>query len=174
MFRQFQVLCRPVTLISLMTFAVAAYAGTPAAQSVGLGMGKGMAARSVPNVSTSANYRVYVFVRDGIRYIQINDANDVVRAAFAAGNGQYLVLPMGIDAAHVSTPQQPLAITSNGLREKVYADLSTQVYAIPQTGGTWFDVVSSPSTPKMQAAGCDPNGRECTGGDSSMPIQNAN
>lgn len=95
---------------------------------------------AVPDVSRSANWHVYLFTKDGIKYVQINDLSDQVRAAFAAGNGSYLVLPIGSDAERVSTPQQAKAAAiSTG--ETVYEDGSLRVIGIAQeTGGTAWNV----------------------------------
>ncbi|WP_266157469.1 hypothetical protein [Dyella silvatica] len=109
-----------------------AWAQQPAAQGAGLG-------QSWPNardVSTSPNWHVYVFERDGVRYIQINDLNGAVRAALATANGEYLVLPMGKDAQHVGTPQKPLSTISPSPSETIYRDKATQIQMAPQSNGT--------------------------------------
>jgi hypothetical protein len=64
----------------------------------------GQAMPHVANRSTSALWRVYVFRRDGVRYVQINDAEGSVHAAFATANGVFMVLPMGSDANRVVVP----------------------------------------------------------------------
>lgn len=93
---------------------------------------------NAPDVSASPHWHVYVFVRDGVRYIQINDTNGNVRGAFATANGVYLVLPMGRDAQLVTTPQdapatQPDDASQQG--ETVYQDSSVQVTATPLVSG---------------------------------------
>ncbi|MFC5741154.1 hypothetical protein [Dyella tabacisoli] len=93
------------------------------------------------DVSVSPNWHVYVFHRDGIKYVQINDQQDQVRAAFATRNGLYLVLPIGSDAQQVSTPQQPLAFNgAAALGETVYLDSSVKVVMAPQSGGVQWQV----------------------------------
>lgn len=75
--------------------------------------GLGQAFPQTTNRSMSALWRVYVFQRDGVRYMQINDSQGVVRAAFATANGVFLALPMGTDANRVVVPLNASA-TSNG------------------------------------------------------------
>jgi hypothetical protein len=101
-------------------------------------VGLGQAWPNAPDVSASTHWHVYVFVRDGVRYVQVNDLNGNVRGAFATANGQFLVLPMGRDAERVSTPQQAarnLVHMSHAYSETIYRDRAVQVTAIPLTGG---------------------------------------
>lgn len=112
-----------------------AFAGGPT-QSSGLG-------QSWPNVadiSSSSHWHVYAFERDGIRYIQVNDLNGTVRAALATANGELLVLPIGTDADHVSTPQQSTkgeaGAKAQGIStETIYRDSSIQLSVVLQLNG---------------------------------------
>lgn len=101
--------------------------------------GLGQAWPNTADVSLSPHYHVYVFTRDGIRYIQINDANGVVRGAIATAGDEVLVLPIGVDAARVKTLH---AATSNSMRstatdsaETVYRDSTTTLSVTPQSTG---------------------------------------
>jgi hypothetical protein len=77
---------------------------------------------------------VYVFWKDGIRYLQINDLNGNVRAAIAVANHVVLVLPVGLDAATVVVGSQALAKASSG-SETVYSDRELTLTATPQPDG---------------------------------------
>lgn len=120
-----------VTVLALPGFAMAA---EPAST------GLGQAWPNTTDVSVSPHYHVYVFRRDGIRYIQINDANGVVRGAIATADGVALVLPIGTDAARVKTlrlaPGEVTSSTSTGSSaETVYRDQATTVSVTPLNSG---------------------------------------
>jgi hypothetical protein len=106
------------------------------AQTTSTGLGQ-----SWPNatdVSLSPHYHVYVFVRDGVRYIQVNDANGTVRGAVATAGGQTLVLPIGTDASSVQVSQGNVsnaAASPATTTETVYSDSATQITATPQSNG---------------------------------------
>lgn len=119
-------------LAGLLTagFASTAAAATP--PSTGLG-------QSWPNatdVSASPHYHVYVFERLGVRYVQINDLNGNVRAAFGNAGGDIFGLPIGIDATRLATPSEPSEVPIGSTGETVYQDDSTSVQAAPQPNGT--------------------------------------
>lgn len=118
-----------VLAMSLMSTGAMAATGLP---STGLG-------QSWPNatdVSASPHWHVYLFQRDGVRYVQINDLNGKVRAAFAAASDTFLTLPVGSDAAQVATPSEPLPVTGNTAGDIVYQDSSMKVLVAPQSDGT--------------------------------------
>ncbi|WP_156162437.1 hypothetical protein [Burkholderia sp. MSHR3999] len=123
--------------------------------------GLGQAWPNATDVSLSPHYHVYVFRRDGIRYIQINDVNGVVRAAIATADGVVLILPIGTDAAHVKTLRaasgdatQPTSTESS--TETVYRDQATTVSVTPLSTGAL-------SITTQQAATCS-NPGECSNG----------
>lgn len=107
-----------------------------------------MAANSVPSsglgqswpnatdVSASPHWHVYVFQRNGVRYVQINDLNGKVRAAFATASGSFLTLPVGSDAARVATPDEPLPAAGNTKGDIVYQDSTVKVLVAPQADGS--------------------------------------
>lgn len=111
--------------------------------------GLGQSWPNATDVSLSPHYHVYLFVRDGIRYIQVNDANGTVRGAVATAGGQTLVLPIGTDASSVQVSQggaQNVPASSASTTETVYSDSTTQVTATPQSNGTvLLDVSTSGS-----------------------------
>ncbi|WP_266157598.1 hypothetical protein [Dyella silvatica] len=127
------------TIISIGVFIAVfnVYAATPRAGASDLGKTNPQA----EDLSISPNWHVYVFHRDGIKYIQVNDQQDQVRVAFATGNGSYLVLPIGSDAHQVSTPQRRLPFHGAAtLSETVYTDNAVQVVMAPQSGGVQWQV----------------------------------
>lgn len=94
--------------------------------------GLGQAWPNASDVSSSPRFHVYVFIRDGVRYIQVNDLNGKVRGAFAAANGQFLVLPVGSDAATASAGPNASALTTaatGSTGETVYRDGDVRVTA---------------------------------------------
>lgn len=53
------------------------------------------------NLSTDPSWRVYEFERDGIHYVQINDATGNVRGAAGMISGTSWVMPIGSDADRI-------------------------------------------------------------------------
>ena len=98
--------------------------------------GLGQSWPNTNDVSASPHYHVYLFARDGIRYIQVNDSSGKVRAAFATANQVIFVLPIGTDAQSAGTSQQSAAQTTTVNVERVYSDNVVQVTAAPQSNGT--------------------------------------
>ena len=94
--------------------------------------GLGQSWPNAQDVSSSPRWHVYVFVRNGIRYVQINDLNGNVRAAFAAQGGNFLILPIGTDASRVATPQDPQPAPANTQGEIFYHDNDVKVQVTPQ------------------------------------------
>jgi hypothetical protein len=64
--------------------------------------GLGDAYPAASDVSADPNWRVYNFERDGIHYVQVNDASGAVRAAVGRIDGLVWVLPVGTDADRVN------------------------------------------------------------------------
>ncbi len=110
------------------------------------GQGMGSVAPATVDRSLSPRWYVYTFVKDGIEYVQVNDAAGRVRAGVAVAAGVHLVLPMGTDADRVSTPESPLAVGAIRGSEVVYRDAlvtlsvgvsdnGTQVWTLAETAG---------------------------------------
>ena len=132
--------CKSSKFVSHLTIAAGVMALTLSlsalAQSPATGLGQSWP--NITDVSVSPHYHVYVFVRDGIRYIQVNDANGTVRGAVATAGGQTLVLPIGTDASSVQVSQgssQNAATSTSTTAETVYSDSATQITAAPQSNG---------------------------------------
>ena len=105
--------------------------------------GLGQSWPNAADVSASPHWHVYVFQRHGVRYVQVNDLNGKVRAAFAAASGSFLTLPLGSDAANVATPDEPLPVTGSTAGDIVYQDSSLKVLVAPQADGTTRTYVAS-------------------------------
>ncbi|MGO4701435.1 hypothetical protein [Dyella sp. 2RAB6] len=115
-----------LVLFALALSPLAAQASQPAS-------GLGQAWPNAPDVSASPHWHVYVFERDGVRYVQVNHANGRVLGAFATAGGQFLVLPMGIGA---NLSVAPTGSTTPTTGEIVYADGTVQVTATPAADGS--------------------------------------
>jgi hypothetical protein len=158
-----KILPRRALCAGLVAMGLSASAFAAGPSSTGLGQ----AWPNAQDVSTSSNWHVYVFSVNGIQYVQVNDLGGNVRGAFAAANGQFLVLPMGRDAQRISTPQQPVALASNvvpltSYAETVYRDNSVQVSATPLSNGATMFTATPMATTAAAPSPCD-NPVECSG-----------
>ena len=125
-----------------------------------LSTGLGQAWPNAQDVSASSHWHVYVFATNGVQYFQVNDVRGNVRVAFAAANGQFLVLPMGRDAQRISTPQQPLAANNaavplSSYAETVYRGAGVQLTAVPMSDGTTTFMAAPATTTYTVTAPCD-------------------
>ena len=137
------------SLIALCTTSIAfAQTTTPAT-------GLGQAWPNAADVSTSPHWHVYVFVLNGIKYIQVNDLNGTVHAAVGVANGTAIVLPTGVDSQNVSTTSS--SSSNSTTTQAVYSDSATTVTATPQSDGTTLFQVEENSCP---IRGCSGGGSE--------------
>jgi hypothetical protein len=121
---------------AIVTTLLAAMLSTSALAYQAPSTGLGQAWPNATDVSVSSHYHVYVFVRDGIRYIQVNDLSGTVRGAVAIADNEVLVLPVGVDAQYVSTtPASAQATKATSNAETVYNDGSAQITAEPSSNG---------------------------------------
>jgi len=122
---------------------------------------------NAPDVSASPRVHVYVFQRDHIQYVQINDASGNVRAAFATANGQTLSLPMGTTLDHASVSASPSAAAqATATGELIYRDRQLVVTMLPQSNGiTWsVQTIAAPASAlTAQASSCGADPTECAG-----------
>ena len=122
--------------------------------------GLGQAWPNATDVSANPNWHVYVFVLNGIKYIQVNDLNGNVHAAVGTANGTSIVLPVGVDSQNVATSSSTTTNSSSttsslSTSTTVYSDSATTVTATPQSNGaTRFTVLDNASCP---TAGCSGN-----------------
>ena len=110
-------------------------AGTAQAQTSFVS-GLGQSWPNATDVSSSPNYHVYVFDRNGTRYIQVNDVSGIVRGAFERTTYTIVGLPMGSDAARLATQDQPLPAPASTAGVVVYDDGAVKVFVAPQADGT--------------------------------------
>lgn len=95
--------------------------------------GLGQSWPNATDVSASPDFHVYVFVRDGINYIQVNDSNGTVRAAYATASDAVLPLPVGVDAQNATVTSEG---SDSSSAETVYSDDTTKVTVTPQSNGS--------------------------------------
>jgi len=149
-----------LTAATILTAPVMADQSSPA-PAANAQTGLGQSWPNAPDVSANPNWHVYVFHRDGIRYIQVNDLNGHVRGAFAAANGEFLALPIGSDAQRLVIPSpssgtaDAMASTGTAADDEttVYQDDSMQVLAAPQSNGTMELYVHKKCTNPYQCSG---------------------
>ncbi len=102
--------------------------------------GLGQSWPNATDVSSNPHWHVYVFQKDGIRYVQVNDLNGGVHGAIATAGGQVLVLPIGSDSQNVTTATDPsttTTATTSSSSETVYSDSQVTISAAPlSTGAT--------------------------------------
>jgi len=116
---------------------------TAFAQTAAPASGLGQSWPNAADVSANPNWHVYVFVLNGVKYIQVNDLNGTVHAAVGTAGSTTIVLPVGVDSQNVSTATT--STTSNSVT--VYSDSTTTVTATPQSNGvTTFNAASTCNT----------------------------
>lgn len=64
--------------------------------------GLGQSMPPATNLAVDPAWRVYAFERDGVQYLQVNDANGVVRAAIGRISETTWVMPVGTDANRIT------------------------------------------------------------------------
>lgn len=127
--------------VALLAFGLSSMAVATDAPSSGLGQ----AWPNTTDVSANPHWHVYVFEKDGIRYVQVNDTNGGVHAAIATAGGQVLVLPIGKDAQSVTTTTDTTT-TPSTTANTIYNDGTVTINAAVQpTGAVQMSV----------AVGCD-------------------
>lgn len=110
--------------------------------------GLGQAWPNAQDVSQNPRYHVYIFQKQGVRYLQVNDLAGNVLAGFAVvGKDIILRLPMGQNST-VSSSATPQVSTASTTSQTVYKDASTTLLAA--CGDPWScgggNVVAVPST----------------------------
>jgi hypothetical protein len=121
---------------ALISFIALCAASTGFAQTATPSTGLGQAWPNATDVSASPNWHVYVFVLNGVKYIQVNDLNGTVHGAVATANGTLMALPVGVDAQNVTTTTTTQSASStNSAAQTVYSDGTTTITATPQSSG---------------------------------------
>lgn len=85
---------------------------------------------SATNLALDAAWSIYEFQRDGVTYVQINDAAGAVRAVVARVDNALWVVPMGKDVDRVSVPASNSIGTSssNATASKATSNRARMVY----------------------------------------------
>ena len=131
--------------------------------------GMGSAVPGTVDRSISPRWHVYTFVKDGIEYVQVNDTAGRVRAGVAATAGVHLVLPMGLDAERVSTPEAPLAVGAIRGGETVYQDaLVSLSVGLSDSGQYVWTLSGAPAAGRYAPA--DGDASNCKQDPNSCPI----
>jgi hypothetical protein len=127
--------------------------------------GLGQAWPNAEDVSASPNWHVYVFVLNGIKYVQINDLNGNVLGAVGTAGGQFITLPIGRFAQYVSTPQEAAAARSEtksvAATTTVYKDSTIVITATSQSDG-------ATALTALAAVSCSDDPRQCNADTSSI------
>lgn len=135
----------------LAGFAALVLTAVATAQTAVPDTGLGQAWPNAADHSSSPYWHVYVFERVGIRYIQINDRNGTVHAAFGHAQDTIFPLPVGVDVDNVTiTPSTEASASAL----PIYEDDAISVTPMPQSDGT--------TQITIQMTGCEPSG--CMGG----------
>ncbi len=104
--------------------------------------GLGEAFPPAADLAADPAWQVYSFERDGIHYLQINDASGVVRAAVGSIGGTRWVLPVGKDADRVALPGD--AATAAGTGVVIYRGPDVEIRRHQgATGDSWSIVPGS-------------------------------
>ncbi|PXV60688.1 hypothetical protein SAMN04487785_102416 [Dyella jiangningensis] len=111
--------------IALMAVVAMTAAGAVVAQTAAPATGMGQAWPNAQDVSQSPSWHVYVFSLNGLKYVQVNDLNGVVRGGVAAAPGVVIPLPLGTGEVQAAS-----AAPTTGT--VVYSDANTLVTASPQ------------------------------------------
>jgi len=145
-------------LAALMGLCFVALSATAAAPATDLGQSWPHA----QDVSASAPWHVYVYRRDNVDYVQVNDAAGTVHAAFATAGDQVLVLPMGVDSQRVSTLKAAQSQANAAGSQVVYRNGRLSLLMTPQAGGFLWQVVTAATAPSQLSTldSCDSKG-EC-------------
>lgn len=102
-----------------------------------MAFGLGEAFPQAPDLAADPGWQVYEFERDGIRYVQINDASGTVRAAVGRIDDTLWVMPIGTDADRVLLPdanrpigQGAVLVDTGDLRVVLNSRLGQAVWSI--------------------------------------------
>lgn len=106
---------------------------SPKAPSQGLGQEYPAA----PDLAADPAWSVYKFQRDGVTYLQVNDAGGTVRAAVGQIGDTQWVLPVGIDANRVGVQDDALPAGTGAV---VYRDDAVEIRRYQTTAGDAWSV----------------------------------
>ena len=138
---------RHTLLAGVIAWGLATVATAQAAESA---TGLGQAWPNAADHSRSPDWHVYVFERDGVRYIQVNDRHGTVHAALGRAGDTTFALPLGVDANAVTISSSAEGGTS---ALPIYQDEAISVTATPQSDGATLISVQSKCDPAMCTIG---------------------
>jgi hypothetical protein len=97
-----------------------------------LSTGLGQAWPNVADQSLSPSWHAYVFMLNGIEYVQVNDAYGNVQGAVGTVGGTRFILPIGANAKRFTT-----TVSSDTPRTgtMVYQDANVTILAVPTANG---------------------------------------
>lgn len=101
-----------------------------------LSTGLGQAWPNVADQSLSPSWHAYVFMLNGIEYVQINDAYGHVQGAVGTVAGTRFVLPMGASAQNFTTTAS--SATPN-TATTIYQDANVTILAVPTANGMMLE-----------------------------------
>lgn len=130
-------------LLPIAVLVLASYGTAWAQQSPAVGTGLGQSWPNASDVSSSPHWHVYIFEREGIRYLQVNDLNGNVRSAFATAQEQFLILPSGVDAGLATVGHIPSAGSAS---QTVYDDGTVRVTVHANNRGLVWDASPAHTT----------------------------
>jgi hypothetical protein len=132
-----------MTLRSVLALALFAFVGTTFAQTStsALSNGLGQAWPNAVDQSLNSNVHVFVFVRNGIKYVQVNDLNGNVLGAVGTVGGTRFVLPMGASAQNIVANAS--AVPTNATT--VYQDADITMLAVPTSNGVMLEATCGSS-----------------------------
>jgi hypothetical protein len=139
---------RNALMVALLLNSAAALAATPN----DVGQGLGTAQPLTNDVSLSSHWHVYRFIKQGVEYLQVNDASGQVHMAIGTANGTLIVLPVGSDAQNISTSDAPLNIAVTG-SQTVYEDAQVTLTVGVSASGALIWSATTAATD----GDCDPN-----------------
>lgn len=90
----------------------------------GISIGLGESFPNAPDLASHPAWNVYMFQRDGVEYVQINDQYGNVRAAVGKIETTLWVLPVGSDADRVTTSG---SVTPSGTAYTLYSGANVEV-----------------------------------------------
>jgi len=115
-----------------------------AAKSATTGLGESYPAAT--DMASDSSWNVYEFEGDGIRYVQVNDAEGRVRAAVGRVDSILWVMPMGVDRYRVSVPGNAVTPPAYSVAQRIYRSAEIEIWRYPTSTGDWWAVrpVSTP------------------------------
>jgi len=136
---------RSRTYIWLVALALSAFVGASANAQDARGLGTSWP--SAADVSRSAGFHAYRWIRNGVSYVQVNDAAGVPQLAIAAAGGTVIVLPVGAPTTQVKVIQSTPAVSG----APIYSDERVSINQ-DASGFTVQSLEAEPCTDPVECA----------------------